>query len=115
MSFSTFSGSVGCFFFESDLARLKVLVKIREVKDGTSFGFSRSESDGRLERTGVPERRGSRLVDSSDGVKDTGGVDVDAFRTATGVVTKLDEGFEQLNDFLSRTGVAGIDGSLTKR
>lgn len=92
-----------------------MLVKIREVKDGTSFGFSRSESDGRLERTGVAERLASRLVDSSDGVKDTGGVDVDDFRTATGVVTKLDEGFEQLNDFLSRTGVAGIDGSLTKR
>jgi len=118
ISFSTLLPCSVGFFVESDLARLKVLPKIREVKDGVSFGFSRSESDGRLDRLdvpdklGVPERRANRLVDSIDGVNDTGGVDVDDFLTATGVVMKVDEGFEQLKDFLSRVGVAGIDGSV---
>jgi len=79
-----------------------VLPKIREVKDGVSFGFSRSVIDGVLDRVGVvgtvgvAERRASRLVDSTDGVNDTGGVDVDVFLARTGVVIKVDEGFEQL-------------------
>jgi len=108
MSFSTFVACSVGFFLESDrmselFARLKVLPKIREVKDGVSFGFSGSVIDGVLDSVGVlgtvgvAERRAaSRLVDSTDGVNDTGGVDVDVFLARTGVVIKVDEGFEQL-------------------
>jgi hypothetical protein len=128
------------FEFDEEV-RLKVLVKIREVNEGTveeeevvvvvvsiflGSGFRseidgrrsesdgrRSVNDGRLVNTGVSARvRVINPLEVGSGVVVRLGIDEEVGGTAVGLLMFEIEGLEQLNIFRSRVGVAGIEGSV---